>query len=256
MNPYEILKAHIAKHKYARGKNKGSAPLDSTRRRRDWELVVDRGDRMAVQRYSTDVLTVYPDGRVVVDCGGWSSSTNTRIAVTKGLSLMHTLVSMGSVRYRNMSQVVLNLRMGSVRYYDGITLAQDSGVWMVQELKPFSARVRDTERVGVWDEAIKASGFKNLFPILYMNAEQEHLPIAYSGYLDERRITDLLSSADQSEHWLSVVAKFKWDYKYEYTPGGYQKEWFARTRQETWSKLRSTLTKEMTKIIKTTDVCI
>lgn len=257
MNPYELLKAHVAKHKYTRGRNKGSAPLDSKRRRRDWDLVIDRGDRMVVHRYSTDVLIAYPDGQVVVNCEGWGSSTTTRIAVTHGLYLMGIRASMGSVRYRNLSQQVINLQGGSFRYYDGMTLVQDAaGKWVVTEPKPFRAKVRNMERVGAWDEAVKASGFKNLFPILHMNAEREHMP---TGYWDEERMTDILSNADRAEHWLAVVAKFKWDSKFVSSGAPhykYSKEWFAHTRQKTWSKLRSTLTKGMNKIIYTDEVCI
>lgn len=69
-------------------------------------------------------------------------------------------------------------------------------------------------------------------------------------------MTELLSSAEGAEDWLAVVAAFKWDYKYTYAPGGATKEWFPRTRQATWTHLRSTLTKGMDKIITTNDVCI
>jgi hypothetical protein len=251
-SPYELLKAHVAKHKYTRGKNKGDAPLDPKRRRRDHERVSNRGDCMVVHMYYTDVLTAYPDGRVVVNCSGWGTSPTTRIAVTQGLHLMGIRASMGSVRYRNLSQAVIHLPVGSFRYYDGMMLVQDAGKWVVQDLKPFRAKVRDTERVGAWDEAVKASGFKNLFPILHMNAEREHMP---TGYWDGQRMMGILSSAEQSEHWLAVVAAFKWDYKYTYAPGGATKEWFALTRRETWTKLRSTLTKGMYKTIDTTDTC-
>lgn len=256
-SPYELLKAHVAKHKYTRGKNKGSAPLDPKRRRRDWDLVIDRGDCMVMRRYSTYVLIAYPDGQVAINCGGWGSSTTTRVAVTQGLHLMGIRASMGSVRYRNLSQQVINLHNGSFRYYDGMMLVQDAaGKWMVKEPKPFAAKVRNMERVGSWDEAVKASGFKNLFPILHMNAEREHMP---TGYWDEERMTDILSNADRAEDWLAVVAKFKWDYKYV-TSGpptyNFVKEWFPRTRQATWTHLRSTLIKGMNKIIYTDEVCI
>lgn len=175
-SPYELLKAYVAEHKYKRGVNKGSAPLDPKRRRRDWDLVIDRGDCVVLHRYSTDVLTAYPDGRVVVDCSGWDTSPTTRTAVTQGLHLMGIRASMGSVRYRNLSQQVINLPVGSFRYYDGMELVQDTGKWTVKEPVPFRAKVRNTERVGAWDEAVKASGFKNLFPILHLNAEMDHRP--------------------------------------------------------------------------------
>lgn len=251
MTPYEILKAHIAKHKYARGRNKGSAPLDPKRRRRDWELIVDRGDCVVLHRYSTDVLSFYPDGRVVVSCSGWEHSPTTRVAMTKGFYLAGIRLSVGSVRYRNLSQIVLNTPMGSVHYYDGMTLVQESGKWLVQDLKPFRAKVKDTEKVGAWDEAVKASGFKNLFPILYLNAEREHMP---KSYWDEDRITDIISDPEKSEDWLAVVAKFKWDYNWNYKSHG--QEWFTYTRAVTWTKLRSKLTKGMNKTIETTETCI
>jgi len=253
MNPYELLKAHVAKHRYTRGMNKGDAPLNPRRRRRDHERVSNRGDCMVVRRYSTDVVTAYPDGRVVIDCCGWASSTTTRVCVTEALYLMDVLVSLGSMRYRNLTQYALSMRDGQYAYYDGITLKRDERErWAVQEPRVFRAKVRDTERVGVWDEAVKFSGFKELFPILHMNAEMEHRP---RGYWDPHHMTELLSSTEGAEDWLSVVAAFKWDSKYKYTPGGATREWFAYTRQETWTKLRSTLTKGMTKTIDTTDIC-
>ena len=252
MNPYELLKAHVAEHRYTRGKNKGDAPLDASRRRRDHERVSNRGDCMVVRKSYTDVLIAYPDGQVAVTCKGWGTSPTTRTAVTHGLHLMGVRASMGSVRYRNLSQLVIRLPVGSFRYYDGMMLVQDAGKWTVKEPVPFRAKVRDTERVGVWDEAVKFSGFKELFPILHMNAEMEHRP---RGYWDPHHMTELLSSTEGAEDWLAVVAAFKWDSKYKYTPGGATREWFAYTRQETWTKLRSTLTKEMTKTIDTTDIC-
>jgi hypothetical protein len=33
--------------------------------------VLDHGDRLAVRLHQTDVVTAYPDGRIVVDSGGW-----------------------------------------------------------------------------------------------------------------------------------------------------------------------------------------
>ena len=33
--------------------------------------VIDHGDRIAVRFHRTDVVTAYPDGKVVVDSGGW-----------------------------------------------------------------------------------------------------------------------------------------------------------------------------------------
>lgn len=41
-------------------------------------FAMDRGDRCAVRLHNTDVYTVWPDGRMMVDAGGWENSVMTR----------------------------------------------------------------------------------------------------------------------------------------------------------------------------------
>ena len=82
---YERLQAHLTKHAYKRGANKGDAPLDSSRRGRSHERVSTRRDHMAVRFWNTDVIRAYPDGRIVLNCGGWYMSPTTKTCVNDAL---------------------------------------------------------------------------------------------------------------------------------------------------------------------------
>jgi len=242
VNPYETLKAHVEKHRYPRGRNNGDAPLDPKRRRRDWERVVLHPDRTTIHRYSTDIITACPDGRVVLDFDGWESSPTTRTCATQALYLMGVRASVGSMRYKNLSQVCINLPSGIYKYYPNITLVQESGKWMPERTIPFSAKVRDTERTSAFDEAIKASGFKNLFPILHMNAQPEDREYHPGA-------PELITDADCAEHWPGIVAWFKWHADYDMKT--MHRHWLEHDRAKTWTAIMHRCKKEMTKIVDT-----
>jgi hypothetical protein len=248
MTPYELLKQHLAEHAYKRGKNKGEAPMDAHRRRRDWERVIDRGPYMAVLRCSTDIIRAYPDGRVVINCGGWASSPTTRQGVSDGLRLMYVHWRMGSVRYKNLSQPMLyNTDGRTVRYYDDITLQPNTH--HITELLPFQAKVKDTDRTKEFREQIKP--FKQMFPILHSAAEPEHGKPYWKS--DPARLYQVTTDPSRSEEWLSAVAAFKWTSRYVYEPeqGRTKRVFVPATRSETWRKLTNSITKSMTKIVDT-----
>lgn len=246
MSPYETMQAHIAKHKYIKGANKGDAPLDPDRRRRDWERVIQRSDRISVHRYSTDILDIYPDGRIVVDCGGWSTSQTTRICVTHALHRMGVRASMGSVRYRNASQPCLNLPSGTYKYYDEMTLVQRDGEWTPVRPAPFSARVTDTDKLGAFNEGLKHSGFKKLFPLIYAGAEVEQRWLC-------SHIESVITNSDFAELWPGLVAYYKWRTLYQMR--SMSRVWGARTAKETWHAIINPIKRACTKTI-TTDVTV
>jgi hypothetical protein len=242
VNPYDILMRHIEKHRYIRGMNKGDAPLDPKRRRRDWERVVQHPDRVTIRRYNTDIITVYPDGRVVLDFDGWESSPTTRVCATQALWLMGLRLSVGSVRYKNLSQVCVNLPSGTYKYYPGMELVQKDEKWVVIDPKQFMARVRNTELSHKFDEEVKSSGFKHLFPILHMNAQPEDR--AY-----QPGIPDLITYAAFAEHWPGIVAYFKWEIGYDMRT--MKRHWLEKDRAKTWTAIMNYCKKPMTKIVPT-----
>jgi len=242
VNPYETLMQHIEKNRYTRGRNKGEAPLDPKRRRRDWERVVQHPDKITIQRYNTDIITAYSDGTVLLDFDGWESSPVTRACASIALYLMGVRASVGSVRYKNMSQVCIHLPSGTYKYYPRITLVQESGKWMPERTIPFMAKVRNAEKTSVFDEAVKASGFKNLFPILHMNAQPEDR--AYHPDAPK-----LITDVDAAEYWPGIVAWFKWHPGYHLRT--MSRHWLEQDRAKTWTLIMHRCKKEMTKIVDT-----
>lgn len=242
VNPYKRMLRHINEHKYTRGINKGDAPLNPNRRRRDWERVVQHPDRITIHRYNTDIITAYPDGRVVLDFDGWESSPTTRVCATVALYLMGIRASVGSTRYKNLSQVCINLPSGTYKYYAGMELIQEDGQWVVIDPKPFQAKVRDTERTSAFDEAVKASGFKNLFPILHINAQPEDREYHPGA-------PELITDADCAEHWPGIVAWFKWHAGYDMRT--MHRHWLEHDRAKTWTAIMHRCKGPMTKLVST-----
>jgi len=233
MNPYQLLKDHIERHQYKRGRFKGEAPLDPKRRRRDWERVRLLHDGIAVRRYNTDILIIPESGdRVIINCDGWGSSPTTRAAVTEALYLCRIRMSIYSVRFGNLSQLAL----GPWRYYDGMELRpNEAGDWVPTELKPFCRKVVDREQTKAFTQAIKDSGFKALFPVLYANATPGDAPFA----VDSRRISGALTDFRFAEYWPGVIASYK------YTPVWGMRKWDEASTSQCWAKLMAVAKAEM-----------
>jgi hypothetical protein len=249
VTPYGTLRSHINEHKYVRGAYVGDAPLDPKRRRRDWERVVQRFDHIAIRRYRTDIINVYPDGRVVLNFGGWESSTTTRTCATVALYKMNIQASVGSTRYRGLSQPCINLQSGTYKYYPGITLVQKDGQWEPMRTEPFSAIVADREERKALDEALKASGFKDLFPLLYVNSDSGDAAYVNSPM----RLQELITDHKYAEFWPSIVTAVKWmrHQHYNHLSHCIVNTYTARTVSETWAALVNTIKKDMIKTITT-----
>jgi hypothetical protein len=251
VTPYGTLRSHINEHKYRRGAHAGDAPLDPKRRRRDWERVVQRFDHIAIRRYSTDIIEVYPDGRVVLNFGGWDSSTTTRHCAKVALYLMGIRSYVGLVRYKGLSSTGITLPSGTYKYYPGITLVQKDGEWLPEKTTPFAARVADREERKAFDEALKASGFKDLFPLLYVNSDSGD-----AAYINSpMRLQELITDHKYAEFWPSIVTAVKWmrHQHYNHLSHCIVNTYTARTVSETWAALVNTIKKDMIKTI-TTDV--
>lgn len=249
VSPYERMLRHINEHKYRRGAHAGDAPLDPKRRRRDWERVVQHPDKITIHRYCTDIITVYPDGRIVLDFDGWESSPTTRVCATVALYLMGIQASVGSTRYRGLSQPCINLPSGTYKYYPGITLVQKDKQWVPEDTVPFPAIIADKEERKAFDEALKASGFKDLFPLLYVNSESgDAAYISIPTHLQE-----ILTDPKYAEFWPSIVTAVKWIrlHHYDHTTHCIKYTYTARTVRGTWTALINPIKKDMTKTITT-----
>jgi hypothetical protein len=211
------LTAHLEKHMYKRGYNIGDAPADN--RGKTNFRVVKRGENIAVRFHSTDILTAYPNGDIMLDCRGWASATTTRAAMDFALRRFQpSYTSMGIRNFKSNSQLCLYLP-GSrvVRYYDGIRISQTGEV--LTPLQAFRCVRMNTEKSKALADGVKASGFKDMFAMLYNTAKLEH-KWAVDMWRCGRH--DTITNSANAEHWQGLVAGFKFvgDYRHESIPEG------------------------------------
>ena len=204
LSAHAKLTAHLDKHMYKRGYNIGDAPADKDNRAKTNFRVIKRGENMAVRLHNTDILTAYPNGDVVLDCRGWGNSMTTKAAMGFALHRFHpTYINMGSYKFRSNSQTCLQLPNSRiVRYYDGIRLSQTSEV--LTPLRAFQCTRIDKAQSKALADGVKASGFKNMFAMLYATVTLQDR----DRYLNIRG-TELVTNADNAESWPQLVAQVK-----------------------------------------------
>jgi hypothetical protein len=230
IGPFEILAAHIERHKYRRGKFKGDAPLYPSRRWKSEIRVVRRPfNEIVVQMYSTYLLTVTQDGTIRLNTDGWHSSPTTRQAMTEALYMCGVRISLYSSRFKGVSQPTL----GAWRYYDGMTLKRDAdGVWVPTELRPFQGKRVNRDRRASVRASAEDSGFLNLLPGLYAAAESHRdvgISVGRQGQWGAW-ITDVR----HAEKWGDIVTFAKW-------AGAYS--WHVRPTPRSFSETRAEIFK-------------
>lgn len=205
---YEQLQAHIAKHAYKSGKNKGDAPLDAARRSRSHERAIARAGCMAVHFHNTDVILAYPDGRIVIDCDDWATSPTTRTCINDALRWFGgNNAWLYSDRMYGKTQLVLSTRCGKYAYYDGITIAADGQ--LLSEPKPFEGRRIDRSATKELYADMQECGFKDVFKLLHAVAEK--LPHNNDSLYDTVRFArasqmrDFITNEFHSNKWPYVV---------------------------------------------------
>lgn len=232
MNTYEKLKAHLDKYMYKRGANKGMAPAESSRRGKTHFVVRydHRGGAMCVRMYSTDLLTAYPDGRIVVDTGGWSESSTTKMNMNRAFSFVPFRIGLWGTKVFSKSQMVLYLSGKKYRYYNGMEISGEGE--LLSEPKPFLMHRIDRDESAALAEEVKASGFKDVFPVLHANVAVD-APIVAGTTRNLRRI---ITDADLSARWPDVVAAFK-DGGLDYSSAtrGYERR--VLDKAQTWAAI-------------------
>ena len=169
MNAHTKLKLHLERHMYKRGRNKGDAPADSSRRAKShFRVVKGNGGQMIVRMHNADLLTAYEDGRIKLDTRGWHDSPTTRACMNEALCFFG-MGYVSSVRYRGYSQTGLRMNGKTYRYYDGMEFAADGT--LLTPPKPFTAKLTDRDETAEFRADIKESGFVDVFPVLYNAAE-------------------------------------------------------------------------------------
>lgn len=207
MNPYEILKARHADRIYKRGIHKGDAPMES-RGKRNFRIIAGT-DCMHVRMYGTNILTAYSNGEYVIRLAGYESSCTTRINLNYSLGVMRQPVSISNRKVMGISQATMYANGGMFLYYDGIRFNQESK--LISEPKGFEAsRINKEESKALMDN-LKASGFKDVFPLLYATCQ------ATAGGVDlDQHWESYLQDPEWAHRWPETIEYFKYENKYDW----------------------------------------
>jgi len=240
LSAHARLTVHLDKHMYKRGYNIGDAPADKDSRAKTNFRVIKRGENMAVRLHNTDILTAYPNGDVVLDCRGWAHSMTTKAAMGFALRVFHpTYLNIGSYKFKGNSQTCLYLAGGrTVRYYDGIRLSQTSEV--LTPLQAFKCTRINKAQSKALADGVKASGFKNMFAMLYatVTANDRSGRTTGSG-------TELITNADNAEYWPTIVAHTK------FVGGYYNTVYENDTPAKAWTRCMNMFKHTMYKTVDT-----
>jgi hypothetical protein len=202
-NTYQRLEAHLEKHEYKKGANKGDAPAMFERRRKTWFLVQKLNDCIGILFHRTHIVKVYPDGRLIIDTDGYFNSQTTKHYLAIALHRFATNWTWDQTP-RNLS--VLGYRQGvvrGVRFYDGIQFMETPSGWdLMSELKPFSAKRVNKKEVEEFNKGIKESGFKDMFKVLHGTCPNERGEYINTSpyYLQE-----ILTDPEKADSWIKLI---------------------------------------------------
>jgi hypothetical protein len=226
------LALHLERHKYKRGMYKNAAPLDGNRRQRNHVRVLRRNaNAMVVRMYSTDILTAYEDGRIVIDTRGWYDRPTTKARLNEALRFVPFEISIGSWSIKSLSQDTLRVNGTLYKYYDGIELDGEGEI--LNGVQRFEARHTDKEDIANFRKDIEESGFKAVFPVLAVNVSDDHPRGNWNAKSVIRHITRECHAND----WAEIVARYAFVRNYPSEPE-------RLTVKQTWARLMSDIRKE------------
>jgi hypothetical protein len=231
---------HLSRYEYKRGRNKGDAPADSSRRAKThFRVVKGNGGQMIVRMHNADLVTAYEDGRIMLNTRGWHDSQTTRACMNDALTAFFGMGYIGTVRYRGYSQAALRMNGKTYRYYDGMEFSADGT--LLTPPKVFTAKVTDREETAEFRADVKASGFADVFPILYNAAEptNDH----WMGHASRK----VMTSDVHANSWPQLISLTKY-------PGyGYRAKSIPKydNHKDALRSLIASATKNMTKLVDT-----
>lgn len=211
MNAYTKLQMHLERHMYKRGKYKGDAPADRHKRGKSFFRVIQYIDRMVVRMHSTNLLTAFSDGRMVINTNDYWTSSTTKLRLNEamgftGFGRLYMQKVMG------LSQPVFRVGNNSYLYYDGMEFSEDGK--LLSAPKPFEMRRIDKEESNAFMQDLKLSGFKDMFPLLYATAT----PGTQTVY----RMQDMITDSDHAHRWPDIISAYKFERIYNYKAGQYE----------------------------------
>ena len=214
MNTYQNLSFALERHQYKRGQYKGDAPADPSRRARSHIRIVKGAHTqtyntcISICMYNTNILTAYPDGSIVINLGGWSDRPTTRETINNALHKYRrglTYIYLSSRNVFGRSQLCAYIAGTTFVYYGGMTIDADGK--LTSEHKPFMAHRIDKAETKELAGDVKASGLKDMFPLLYETCSPDGTG---PSILPPRILRELLSESYNADRWSELIATFKY----------------------------------------------
>jgi len=243
MTMYTKLMMHLERHMYKKGKNKGDAPADKDKRGRDYHRVVKNNDgTMAVRMFGTDILTAYEDGTVRIHTDGWWDRQLTVLRLNESFGFFDGVsIGMRTQRVFSYTQPVLSVNGKKFSYYDGITLNAQGEI--LTPLRAFEQKRIDKAESAEFADDLKASGFKDTFPLLYAMTTPEH--IGENNYeLFGVDWNEVLTDSDRADKWQMIIARTKFENYYSYAKGRFVTE-EKTTAKSCWAAIMQYCKKNM-----------
>jgi len=240
MNAFIKLRFHLERHMYKRGRNKGEAPADPSRRSKSFFRVLKGNDTsMRVRMHNTDIITAYEDGSIMVSTGGWWTST-TRKNLNDALRwFVPEFISVSSRLVFGMRQPAITANNKTYLFYDGIRFDGEGNLTSAPLC--FERKRKDRDETAEFREDIAKSGFKDAFPILYQSVEVPET--TWTRY----HIAKIMADDTHASYWPTVAALVKYP---NYYNRSFNKPAHADWR-DAWKALNAMATKDMTEVVKT-----
>ena len=201
MTPYAKLNDILTTNRYIKGTFKGDAPM-AKRSKTHFRVTREHNQDLAVRFWNTNIITVSAEtGNLTLDCEGWGDRPTTKEAMNTTLNqLLPYRVYLGSRRFKGRNNLVLSTRQGTYLYYDGMVLSPEGN--LISEPQPFKARVIDREETAQFAKDIEASGFKDMFRILWGSADIEGRQYA------RRPVREMITNPTYADEWQHLIAYY------------------------------------------------
>ena len=218
MNPYEALKAYHAEHIYKRGTFVGDAPCGDRRMNYFRILAPVQGQPIVVRCHRTDIVTINPEGSVItLWANGWGNSPTTRDAFYGAL---HCAGLVGwyltSIKPHGVNQTAIKAGGHVHVFYDGMQFNQNGE--LLTSAAPVQAKRLDKEKSKALQDGVKASGFKDMFPIMFaIMFASAQVPDTTPNLPFDLPAEDIITDPDQAHLWQTLIQAYAFERRYNYT---------------------------------------
>ena len=241
MSMYTKLSMHLSRHMYKRGRNKGDAPANASRRAMDHYRVVKGNDgTYRIRMHGTDILTAHPDGSVLIDTKGWHTHNTTIIRLNEAFGFFEGVsIGMGKRSIYSYSQPVLRVNGKLYSYHDGMILSEQGEV--LTPLQAFEQKRVDKAATKELANDLQESGFTDAFKLLYAVATPDDMEKDNYGMFGVR-LPDALTNNARADQWKMIIARSKFERQYAYPQYEYVEKSNAKA---CWASIMSACKKNM-----------